>query len=180
MNAKKKIAKSLLSLFSMVLIVVVALIFIVSIQDAKSKKLASAYTAYGVAASVSGNYYVGTESFKMLSGENEMIVFDAAQEESCPALDPAGEIKLSSRNNFVVFEYLFTNNSDTVSFVANVTNVAEVSNMEVTYGFSYEKLTSYESVSRKTIEAVPLIYGNGNNLYLYVKIKVADINATRK
>lgn len=176
MNAKKKIAKSLFSMVSMVLVVVVALIFIFSIQDAKSKQLASAYTAYGVAASVAGSYFVGSESFKMLSGDSDVIVFGAAQEESCPALDPAGEIKLSSRNNFVVFEYRFTNNSDTVSFVASVTSVAEAENMDITYGFSYDKLRDYDDVNKKTINSVPVISGSGNNLYYYVKIKISDLN----
>lgn len=176
MNAKKKIAKSLLSVVSFVLVAVIALVFIVSMQDAKNKRVASAYTAYGVAASVSGNYYVGEQSYKMLSGDNETIVFDAAQEETCPALDPAGAIKLSSRNDFVVFEYKFTNNSDTVSFVANMTNAAEVKNMDITYAFAYEKLTDYENIDNKTINSVPLIYGNGNSLYFYVKIKISDLN----
>ena len=176
MNAKKKIAKSIFSMISMVLVVVVALIFIFSMQDAKNKQLANAYQSYGVSASVSGNYYVGSKSHKMLSGEEDIIVFDASSEESSPALDPVGDIKLSSTNNFVVFEYVFTNKSDTISFVTTITNMAEVENMEITFGFSYDKLKTFETIDKKIIDGVPIIKGKGNTLYLYIKAKVENLN----
>ena len=177
MNAKRKIISSLMTMFSMVLIVVCALAFAISMPDIQEKKNADAFNAYGVAASVSGNYYVGKTSNKMFSGDNDSIVFESFDQESSPALDPAGEIKLTSTNDYVVFEYKFTNNSDNVSFVANLTNLAEAKNMDISYGFSYKQLKNFDSLKRSSINAVPVISGKGNTLYLYIKAKIANSNA---
>ena len=176
MNAKKKIAGSILTMISCFLIVVVAISLPISMQNAQKQASAKAYNSYGVAATVSGNYYVGNASFKMYSEENDKIVFDAEAESSSPALDPVESIKLSSSNDYVVFEYKFVNNSSSVSFVTSFTSIIETENMEVAYAYSYEKLNSYEKVNKTTTDNVPLISGQGNTLYLYVKVKVEDLN----
>jgi len=175
MNARKKIIKSFITMFSMILIVVFALVITISAKTSQSAN-AEAFKSYGVAATITGNYYVGSNSYKLMNEENDSIVFDSYDEESSPSLDQTEPICLSSTNNYVVFEYKFVNNSEQVSFVANLSNTVEVENMDISYGYSYKKLSSYENVKYDVLESVPLIYGNGNTLYFYIKVKVSDLN----
>ena len=176
MDAKKKIAHSLLTMFSMILIVVFALVLTLSMQNIRNNASADSFKAYGVAATVSGNYYVGNNSFKMKSGENDKIVFNSYDEESSPSLDQTEPICLTSTNDYVIFEYKFENNSSNVSFVANISNIIEVENMDITYGFSYTQLKDYSKIKFNQIDSVPVINGKGNCLYYYIKVKVSDLN----
>jgi len=176
MNAKKKIFGAVATMLSMVLIVVSAIVLTIFMQTSQNSAQASAFKSYGVAATASGNVYVGKNKSKMMSGDNDKIVFESFDEESSPALDPTGDIVLSSTNDYVIFEYIFENNSNEVSFVTKITNAAFCENMDITYGYSYRKLSTYESVNKFEIDNVPLICGDGNTLYLYIKAKITDLN----
>lgn len=180
MNAKKKIAQSIITMFSMVLIVVFSLVLALSMPDIQNNARAKAFVSYGVAATVSGNYYVGSNSYKMYSGENDKITFDSFDDESCPALNIKDDIKLSSKNNYVVFEYKFKNDSNENSFITQFSNVIETENMDVTYAYSYEKLSSFDKIDKKSIEDVPVFRGSSNTLYLYIKAKISDLNHNSK
>lgn len=175
MNAKKKIASSIFTMFSMILITILAIILPISVQNAQKDAMANAYNSYGVAASVSGNYYIGNNSYKMMSGDKDKIVFASEDAESCPALD-VGDISLSSRNDYTIFEYRFENDSEDVSFVTNISNIVESSNIELKYGYSYKKLSSYESVNIDNLESVPVVAGSNEELYIYIKVKIIDLN----
>lgn len=176
MNAKKKIASSLFTMFSMILIVVMSIILSLSVKSIQNRANAESFRAYGVSATISGNYYVGKTAYKMYSEDKDTIVFDSYDEESFPALDPADQIKLSAKNNYVVFEYIFTNTSDDVSFVVSMTNIAEIINMDVTYGYSYKKLDSFDTITLSQLDNVPLIAGDGNTLYFYIKAQISNSN----
>ena len=165
MSAKKKIASSLITLFSLILLLIFAATLPMTMQYVQNNALAKTYNAYGVAATVSGKYYVGDNSYKMFSGENENIHFNADDEQSSPALDILDSISLSSKSDYTILEYKFINNSNEVSFVTRLTNIIEVQNMDVTYGYSYQKLTTYENINLPSLDSVPLIYGKGNVLW---------------
>ncbi len=178
MNAKRKIASSVATMISMIVIAVLAITLPLTMQNAKNKAQAQIINSYGVAATVAGNCYVGAKSQKMMSGESDTIVFAGDDTSSCPALNPTEALALSSRNDYVVFEYIFTNTSDNVAFVANITNTIEVKNMNLTFAYSYQKLGDFSNINFSDLESVPLANGNGNALYLYIKAKVADLNCS--
>ncbi len=175
MKTRIKLLKSVLTLVSVIMIGVVAITLPMAIQNAKSKAVAKAYNSYGVAASVSGKCYVGDKVIKMMSGESDEIVFNASDESSSPALDPAGDIVLSSTNKFVVFEYKFTNNSDTVSFLTRLTSTLDVENMKVSYLHSYQKLTDFSEISFDELDAIPVNLGTGTTLYIYVRVEIEKL-----
>lgn len=176
MGAKKKIFSAISTIVAMVVIIVSALAFAIFADDIQRSAYAKSFESYGVAATVSGNFYCGGKVSQMLSGENDKIVFNSYDEESSPALNPTEDIVLSSTSDYVIFEYIFKNNSDSVSFVTRLTNAAEINNMTVTYGYSYSKLTSYETINKQIIDNVPLIYGEDSTLYFYIKAKVENLN----
>ena len=176
MGAKKKIFSATATMMSMILIVVAAIGFVIFMQDSQKAKQASAFKSFGVSATASGNVYVGKTKTKMLSDNNDKIVFGASDEETFKALDPTSNIVLSSSNDYVVFEYVFENNSNDVSFVTKMTNTAVIDNMDVTYGYSYTKLSTFESINKQEVDNVPLIKGESNTLYYYIKAKVANLN----
>lgn len=175
MDAKKKIFNAISTIVAMVLIVVAALAITIFSEDIKNSAYARSFESYGVAATVFGNFYIGNNVSKMLSGEDDKIVFNSYDEESSPALNPTEDIVLTSTSDSVVFEYIFKNDSDSVSFVTRLTNLAELKNMTVSYGYSYSKLSSYESVNKTSIDNVPLIYGENSILYFYIKAQVKDL-----
>ena len=115
-SSKKKLLTIVTSFCVAVAVVVasVAAIFAALSQTVTSNFVVT-YSAQDVAATVKANYIVGTTTTPMLTenGREDKLVFTPTTEET-DALSPVGNIQLNKTNNWVVFEYIFQNDSNSI------------------------------------------------------------------
>lgn len=184
MKSKKKFIIAISSLVVVVAIIVVALVTILAVPNADVEpKFKVKYTATDVSATVRANTIVGSTrtSMKTTLGEEE-IVFTATDEEQTSILLPQDEdIALSVENKSVVFEYIFTNNSNSVDVAVFLERDLYSENISVKYSFSYTQVEDVDDLPLTTTFAPMMILGEEkeegafNSLYVYIKVSVVNL-----
>lgn len=185
MKSKKKFIIAMSSLVGVVAILVVAIVAILAVPNAEVKpKFSVKYTATDISATVSANTIVGgTRTAMQTSAGEEQIVFRATDEEQAATLTPQNDdIALSAEHSSVIFEYIFTNNSNSVDTAVSMTReFEEFENIILGYSFSYSQVEDFENMPLTTTFAPMMILGEEreegkyNTLYVYIKVSVSNL-----
>ena len=146
MRPKKKLLITAMSLLSVLTLSVIAIVAIFAAMNNNIQTgLTIRYTAVDVSATVRANYIVGSTRIPMVtnSGEEE-IVFKPDTESSDSFTPPeSNEIELSTSTDYVVFEYIFTNDSNSIDVAIDLDATAfSVTNMDISYAYSYSRITN--------------------------------------
>ena len=181
MKTKKRLIITLGSLVAAVSLVVVA---IVAIFAAQSQGVTSTfkirYRAVNISATVEANYIVGGEYVPLLTDDGEdSLVFRPDSLEGGSLTPVEDEIELDVDTNSVVFEYIFTNNSNEkdVAIALDTTSLTN-DNMSIGYAYAYHRVTDVNNMPTDYTFEPMMILGEGkelgqyNKLYVYMKISV--------
>ncbi len=167
--------KLMISLFSLCLVAIVGLLTTVIVLAAGQGTVQSNFTVKYVATNISGkvkgNYTVGSttkylyaDASKTSATNGDEIEFKADDKSVSFNLVPAENVVLTADDNYVIFEYTFTNTGD--AYTVKVSSSFTDSNLKVTYG------TSKASVEDTTVPTVE-VAANGTSNY-YVKIALVS------
>ncbi len=167
-SSKKRLAITISSLCIAVVAVIcsVVAIFAAANQGVQSTFKVT-YKATNVAATVSAKYTVKNESAVNLGS---LTIDAAADQTTYSSLSTENEIGLSAKNNEVVFQYTFTNNSSSNSIVATLADGADQENVTVQYAQATSadaELTYGSSLGEVNIPA-------DGTVYVYIKVKISN------
>lgn len=167
-SSKKRLAITISSLCIAVVAVIcsVVAIFAAANQGVQSTFRVT-YKATNVAATVSAKYTVKNESAVNLGS---LTIDAAADETTYNSLSTDEDISLSAKNNEVVFQYTFTNNSSSNSIVATLVDGADQENVTVQYAQATSadaELTYASSLGEVNIPA-------DGTVYVYIKVTISN------
>ena len=184
MRANKKLIVSLSALLVVMaaVITVVVAIFAAASQGVKTTFRVK-YTAVDVSATVRANFIVGETSTPMLTEDNQSYITFRPNHPSYDAsLSPnLEEIEIEASDGCVVFEYIFTNDSNSVEIAIDL-DVTEfiAHNMDVSYAYSYSKIADTSNMATtSSFEPMAILGKERENeefstLYVYVKISISN------
>ncbi len=184
MNSKKKFVITISSLVAVIAIAVVTIVAVFAASNAGvNQTLTVRYTATDVSATVKANYIVGTTSTAMLTEDGaEELVFRPTDEEGGSLSPEAENIPLDTKTNSVVFEYIFTNDSNSIDVAIDLdTTGFSVTNMNIGYAYSYSKITDTANMPLADSFEPMMILGEAKEegafetLYVYVKATIANL-----
>ena len=184
MRANKKLIVSLSALLVVMaaVITVVVAIFAAASQGVKTTFRVK-YTAVDVSATVRANFIVGETSTPMLTEDNQSYITFRPNHPSYDAsLSPnLEEIEIEASDGCVVFEYIFTNDSNSVEIAIDLDVTEFVAhNMDVSYAYSYSKITDTSNMATTSSFEPTAILGKEreneefSTLYVYVKISISN------
>lgn len=200
MKSNKKLIVVLSSLCAafFVGIIAIGIVWAASTQQVSSS-IRVVYTADQVAGTVRANTYTSTIPEPMTTDgnaaadneSNVIVSFDAASDIATATLAPQGDISLTSTGKRVVFEYIFTNTSNTTPYYLQLTYAddktssnAEDTNINVYSIYSGTQIATPFSIS--TTGLTPLssstyvpnttVVSAGNTgFYVYVIVEIANV-----
>lgn len=167
-SSKKRLAITISSLCIAVVAVIcsVVAIFAAANQGVQSTFKVT-YKATNVAATVSAKYTVKNESAVSLGS---LTIDAAADETTYDSLSTESEIGLSAKNNEVVFQYTFTNNSSSNSIVATLADGADQENVTV----QYAQATSADAELSYTSSLGEVNISADGTVYVYIKVTISN------
>lgn len=184
MNSKKKFVITISSLVAVIAIAIVAIVAVFAVSNAGvNQSLTVRYTATDISATVKANYIVGSTSTAMVTedGENE-LVFRPTDTEGGSLSPEEDNIALDTKNHSIVFEYIFTNDSNSIDVaIALDTTGFSVTNMNIGYAYSYSQITDTANMPTTDSFEPMMILGEKNEngafetLYVYVKATIANL-----
>lgn len=182
MKTKKKLIISVSALVAVVAIMVVAIVAILAVPNADVEQAFTVkYTATDVSATIRANTVVGsTRTALQTESGDEEIVFRPTDEEQTKTFT-ISEINLDTKSHSTVFEYIFTNDSNSVDVAVCMLREFSKENMSVRYSFSYEQIEDVSDLSLTTTFAPMMVLGEEkesgayHTLYMYVKATVVNL-----
>lgn len=182
MKTKKKLIISVSALVAVVAIMVVAIVAILAVPNADVEQAFTVkYTATDVSATIRANTVVGsTRTALQTESGDEEIVFRPTDEEQTKTFT-ISEINLDTKSHSTVFEYIFTNDSNSVDVCVYMMREFTNENMSVRYSFSYEQIEDVSDLSLTTTYAPMMVLGEEresgafHTLYVYVKATVINL-----
>ncbi len=184
LSAKRKILVASLLVAFVAIATVVSIILVLAATNQKATvELNITYQANGVGVKVSANYYLVntrngeiTNSYQMIDANgNTEIEFKMSDTSGTGTLVPQDEVvELSYRYSKLVYEYVFTNMSDS-PFAITLTTNPIYTNMQVRYKSSGKQQTEFfGDFSDTALDKSQLVLGKGDSIYIYSSIKIAD------
>ena len=183
-NSKSKLITIITTMVVAVAVIVASVAAILAaVSQTVTSNFSVTYQATDVAVTVRANTIVGetTEPMKTESGES-VLIFTPDDDESNEALSPEGDIVLTKANRWVVFEYIFENNSNSIDAnVALTQTTYTLENVDVSYAYSYSQITDVANMATTDAYEPMVISGTNNHesaydfLYVYVKAKITNI-----
>ena len=183
MKSKKRliITMSSLVLTAVFMVVAVSAIF-ASMRQNVSTTFRVRYTAKQVAATVEANYiYMGEEVALLTSSNETSIEFEPAAAETTESFVPR-EFEIDIDDGTAIFEYIFTNNSETADFSVELdVGGLVLNNMSLEYTYAYSNISAPKTADyTDAFEPMALLGSNKENgdyaqLYVYVKLAVDNL-----
>ncbi|MBE7076431.1 MAG: hypothetical protein E7374_00890 [Clostridiales bacterium] len=196
MSSKKKL---IVSVCSMALVVVAAIVAVVAVWASNRQTVNTnfkvTYKAQDVAVKVSGNYMEkGATALTQMQTAGGVKVHDITPTTESVDAFVIDDIALSDKASYVVFEYIFVNQSDDIKITATLTSDdSKNDNVTVTYLSSATQLklvadsqaADQDAEAQAVADAVASISGTtasteiaaGTNTTVYFYVKVAVANA---
>ncbi len=184
MNSKKKFVITISSLVAVIAIAVVTIVAVFAARNAGvNQTLTVRYTATDVSATVRANYIVGSTTTAMLTDDGvDNLVFRPTSETGGSLSPEADNIALDTKSHSIVFEYIFTNDSNSIDVAIDLDTTAfSTTNMNIGYAYSYSKIADTSNMPLTSSFEPMMILGeakeNGDfdTLYIYVKATVANL-----
>ena len=190
MGSNKKVAITSAVLILLIIITAASIIAIfAAAQQTVNSEVSVTYKSEYVSGTASAKYYVGEADIEgtamRVNGEASgatSIEFNSRNANQNATLSPVEkEIKLSETDNFVVFEYYFTNTNSQNDFMAILTTSdSNVKNMTITTATSDEKIEDFSTIKTSGYDISTLSLSKtisaSSNGYVYVKVKISNLD----
>lgn len=185
MNSKQRVVISLISLS---IVLILGIVFVISwfatLKYAYFTNLDGQFKANRVQGTVQATAIYAGYPYRMTkdgeTGGQETIVFNGSEEASVQRLYvPYSKIfSLTTRFNYLVLEYVFTNTSPSDEWLINLTSTFDGDNIVVTSAyFEDEGITDYSLIDNpydnEYIKSLPV--ATNGKVFVYIKIAVADV-----
>ena len=181
MNTKKKLMISIIIVaVALALAITGIVVVLVATSQSSTSRINMQYTVSGVGVRVSANGIVGTTSYPLKDGSKAYI--DLTPSHTSGTLNQTDSVlSLSADNPRIVYEYMFTNLTDTDVEIALSNVPATKTNVELYYSYSDTKVSDLNSLDLfESFENKCLGRGAGTSKYIYITVQVADTMADSK
>ena len=160
------------------------IVVLVTANQRASSAVNVKYTASDVAVTLSATAYLGSNSYVftkggVVDGETELVLSPTVTEGSLSQTSDIASFDLTKTNTYVVFEYVFANNTDTIDVKIDQDGVpATKENINLTYTYSDTQITNFatlEDNAEFTAQLLPAYTGEETVKYVYIKAQIADL-----
>ena len=184
MNDKSAKRRLIVTISSMCVAFIAVVCSVVAIFAARNQGVQTmfrvTYKATNVAATVSANYTVGSETPVSLGS---LKIEAGAQQTVYDELSTDKEIELSDTKDTVVFQYIFKNDSSSVGIKLKLVDNAAKKNVGVSYAYTTAAdgtLTYAASLPEITIDPykaanAELVTPEEGVVYVYIRVKITNI-----
>ena len=160
------------------------IVVLVTVNQRASSAVNVKYTSSDVAVTLSATAYLGRNSHVftkggVVDGETELVLSPTVTEGSLSQTSDIASFDLTKTNDYIVFEYVFANNTDTIDVKIDQDGVpATRENIDLTYTYSDTKITNFgelEDNAEFTAQLLPAYVGEETVKYVYIKAQIADL-----
>lgn len=183
-SSLKKVILTVSMLAVFLIATIVSVVVVLAAQRGEvSTSIDIEYVVDGVTAKISANYAtvpndkekeIVVKSMTTSSSETE-VIFEPSQAETSAQLLPEDEIILNTKNQTIVFEYVFENLGDS-AFSLQLVESPETENINQTYFVTATRLETNEYRSKISNETLgtQAVTEYGQVVYVYVKASIAN------